>query len=59
MDKIKANFAVDKHSLQVILNAIKFYLDQWPGGPPAEQQELVDIITELNKALLELTFVED
>ena len=59
MDDLKANFRVDKRSLQVIVNAMNFYLDQWPGGPPAEQQELVDMITELNKALLELTFIED
>jgi hypothetical protein len=41
------------------MNAMNFYLDQWPGGPPAEQQELVDIITELNKAMLELTFIDE
>ena len=59
MDNIKANFRVDAHSLKIIMNAMNFYLDQWPGGPPAEQQELVDIITELNKAMLELTFIDE
>jgi hypothetical protein len=34
-------------------------LDKWPGGKPTEQEALQKMLVELNKAALELQFIED
>jgi len=35
------------------------YLEKWPGGKPSEQEAVRNMLVELNKASLELQFIED
>lgn len=36
--------------------AVEFYLDQWPGGDPAEQQAMLVLKKQLDKLKLEVLF---
>jgi hypothetical protein len=52
------NFQVDASALKILVKALDRYIEKWPGGKPAEQEELKRIQSELHKAYLELTFLE-
>ena len=57
-DDILFNFQVDQPSLLLLLKTVDFYLEKWPGGKAKEQQDLVQIQTELRKAYLDLKYHE-
>ena len=57
-DDVLFNFQVDASSLKILVKALDRYIEKWPGGKPAEQDELKRIQSELHKAYLELTFLE-
>ena len=38
---------------------MQHYLEKWPGGDPNEQVTVHNIVYELNKANLELQFIEN
>ena len=52
------NFQVDASALKILVKALDRYIEKWPGGKPAEQEELKRIQSELHKAYPELTFLE-
>ena len=57
-DDLLFNFSVDASALKILIRALDRYVEKWPGGKPAEQEELKHIQSELHKAYLELTFLE-
>ena len=50
-DDLLFNFSVDASALKILIRALDRYVEKWPGGKPAEQEELKHI-SEL-KAYLE------
>ena len=59
MDDLVFNFQVDPPSLKMLLTAVDFYLEKWPGGHPQEQEDYKAMQAQLRKAYLELTFLEE
>jgi len=57
-DDLLFNFQVDASALKILVRAVDRYIEKWPGGKAAEQEELKKIQSELHKAYLELTFLE-
>ncbi len=57
-DDVLFNFQVDASALKILVKALDRYIEKWPGGKAAEQEELKRIQSELHKAYLELTFLE-
>ena len=57
-DDILFNFQVDSSALKILVKALDRYVEKWPGGSPAEQEELKRIQSELHKAYLELKFLK-
>ena len=57
-DELLFNFSVDASALKILVKALDRYVEKWPGGRAAEQEELKRIQSELHKAYLELTFLE-
>lgn len=57
-DDLLFNFSVDASALKILIRALDRYVEKWPGGEPAEQEELKHIQSELYKAYLDLTFLE-
>ena len=57
-DDVLFNFQVDASALKILVKALDKYVEKWPGGKPADQEELKKIQSELHKAYLELTFLE-
>ena len=61
-DELLFNFSVDASALKILVKALDRYVEKWPGGRAAEQEELKRIKlkrqSELHKAYLELTFLE-
>ena len=57
-DDVLFNFQVDASALKILVKALDRYVEKWPGGKPADQEELKRIQSELHKAYLELTFLE-
>ena len=53
------NFQVDQDALRLLVKCVDRYLVEWPGGKPTEQEALRTMLIELNKAALELQFIED
>ena len=58
-DDILFNFQVDASALKILVKALDRYVEKWPGGKPADQEELQKMLVELRKAALELQFIED
>ena len=58
-DSLRFNFQVDKPSLLLIVQAVDFYLEKWPGGHPEEQMALKEIKYELHRAVFEMTYTSD
>ena len=58
-DDLYFNFQVDQDALRLLVKCVDRYLEKWPGGKPTEQDALRKMLTELNKASLELQFIED
>ena len=58
-DEIRFNFQVDQDALRLLVKCVDRYLEKWPGGKPTEQDALRTMLVELNKAALELQFIED
>ena len=52
-------FEVNHLSLLLLNNAVNKYLETWPGGSPLEQQAIKHIQLELNRALLDASFLID
>ena len=52
-------FEVDHLSLLLLNNAVNKYLETWPGGSPLEQQAIKEIQLEINRALLDASFLID
>jgi len=57
-EDVHFNFSVGPEALKMLLQAMEYYVDQWPGGKPEEQDDLKDMLNELRKAYLELKFME-
>ena len=53
------NFQVDQDALQLIIKCVSKYLEDSSGIKLSEQQDLETMLIELNKAALELQFIED
>ena len=53
------NFQVDANSLKLLVRGMRHYLEKWPGGLPEDQIAIQNMLFELNKAHLELQFIED
>ena len=51
-DDVLFNFQVDASSLKILVKALDRYIEKWPGGKPADQEELKRIQSELHKAYL-------
>ena len=57
-DDLLFNFQVDASALKILVKALDRYIEKWPGGKAAEQEELKRIQSELHKAYLELNYLE-
>ena len=57
-EEIRFNFQIDKPALEILTKAVRYYLEKWPGGNAKEQEDIRMIVSELNKAMLEFTFLE-
>ena len=53
------NFQVDASSLKLLVKGMRYYLEKWPGGKAEDQTAIQNMLLELNKAHLELQFIED
>ena len=53
------NFQVDGAALKLLVKGMRYYLEKWPGGLPEDQVAIQNMLLELNKAHLELQFIED
>ena len=53
------NFQVDASALKLLVRGMRHYLEKWPGGDPTDQLAIQNMLFELNKAHLELQFIED
>ena len=53
------NFQVDAPALKLLVKGMRHYLEKWPGGDADEQIAIQNMLFELNKAHLELQFIED
>tara|TARA_Y200000002_G_scaffold21715_1_gene16559 strand:- start:1718 stop:1912 length:195 start_codon:yes stop_codon:yes gene_type:complete len=53
------NFQVDGPALKLLVKGMRHYLEKWPGGDPNDQIAIQNMLFELNKAHLELQFIED
>ena len=53
------NFQVDGAALKLLVKGMRHYLEKWPGGDADEQIAIQNMLFELNKAHLELQFIED
>ena len=53
------NFQVDAAALKLLVRGMRHYLEKWPGGLPEDQVAIQNMLLELNKAHLELQFIED
>ena len=53
------NFQVDASALKLLVRGMRHYLEKWPGGDPTDQVAIQNMLFELNKAHLELQFIED
>ena len=53
------NFQVDASALKLLVRGMRHYLEKWPGGNPEDQVAIQNMLFELNKAHLELQFIED
>ena len=45
--------SMNKHVTNVLLDCVSFRLEKWPGGHPAEQEELAELKRLLTAASLE------
>lgn len=52
-------FEVNHLSLLLLNNAVNKYLETWPGGSPLEQQAMKEIQLEINRALLDASYLID
>ena len=57
-EEIRFNFQIDKPALEILTRAVRYYLEKWPGGTAKEQEDIRMMVSELNKAMLEFTFLE-
>ena len=53
------NFQVDASALKLLVKGMRYYLEKWPGGNADEQIAIQNMLYELNKAYLELVFIEN
>ena len=53
------NFQIDAPALKLLVRGMRYYLEKWPGGHPDDQIAIQNMLFELNKAHLELQFIED
>ena len=53
------NFQVDAPALKLLVRGMKHYLEKWPGGDPTDQIAIQNMLVELNRAHLELVFIEE
>jgi hypothetical protein len=53
------NFQVDAPALKLLVKGMRYYLEKWPGGNANEQIAIQNMLYELNKAYLELVFIEN
>jgi len=58
-DDLHFNFVADQDALRLLTKCVSSFLDNWPGGDPSEQESVRIMLVELNKALLELQYIED
>ena len=58
-EELYFNFQVDQDALRLLVKCVDRYLEKWPGGKPSEQEAVKNMLVELNKASLELQFIED
>ena len=53
------NFQVDAPALKILVRGMRHYLEKWPGGDPPDQIAIQNMLVELNRAHLELQFIEE
>lgn len=53
------NFQIDAAALKLLVRGMRHYLEKWPGGDADEQVAIQNMLLELNKAHLELQFIEN
>ena len=53
------NFQIDAPALKLLVRGMRHYLEKWPGGDANEQVAIQNMLLELNKAYLELQFIEN
>ena len=53
------NFQIDAPALKLLVRGMRHYLEKWPGGDADEQVAIQNMLLELNKAHLELQFIEN
>ena len=53
------NFQIDAPALKLLVKGMRHYLEKWPGGDAEEQVAIQNMLYELNKAHLELQFIEN
>jgi hypothetical protein len=53
------NFQIDAPALKLLVKGMRHYLEKWPGGDAEEQVAIQNMLHELNKAHLELQFIEN
>ena len=60
MDRTEStvDLTLNAAGLRVLLNAVSHELERWPGGDPAEQDDLQEMRTLLTAALLECNFLD-
>ena len=59
MDDLKVTIEVDKGALLILNRAVNRYLEKWPGGHPVEQENIRNIKLELDRAVLQMSFLSD
>jgi len=60
MDRTEStvDLTLNAAGLRLLVNAVSHELERWPGGDPAEQDDLQEMKTLLTAALLECNFLD-
>ena len=59
MDDLKVTIELDKSALLILNRAVNKYLEKWPGGCPTEQENIRIMKLELDRAVLQMSYLSD
>ena len=59
MSDLTFKFELGYTSLKLLNKAVKKYLEKWPGGSPVEQEAVKAMCYEIDKAMLDASFMLD